>query len=376
MKRTLLATTALAAIGAVAAAQPAAAAEKIKISVGGYMEQWFGYVSQDTNRATRAAGGAAGNANNGFDQKSDSEIYFTGKTKLDNGIEFGLVVELEANTSADMIDESFAYIQGSFGRVLIGSENSAAYLMHYGLPSAGLGMTSGDQSQWFGQTTGVANYTWWNNVSRGPENDAQKVTYFTPRIEGFQGGVSYTPEYREDESGLVPGTGGVYRNGMSFGLNFMRKFGDVDLRVSGGHTRADAPANDGSPDLRLWHAGAQVGFAGFRVAGIFGDGEGTSAAIPTPGGARIDGQIWGAGVGYTQGPASITLNWMGGDAEGIPGNGRKSKKDQYELGVGYVLGPGVAAKGSIFHEDAKGEGVTNNDDNKGWAMVGGIRLDF
>jgi hypothetical protein len=321
MKRTLLATTALAAVGAVAVAQPAVAAEKIQIAVGGYMEQWFGYVDQDTSATTVPGGGAPGvRSGGGFDQKSDSEIHFTGKMVADNGITFGVNVELEAATSGDQIDENFAFIEGSFGRVLIGSENSASYLMHYGLPSAGLGTTSGDMSQWFGSTTGVANYGWWNNVSRGPDNDSQKITYFTPRIEGFQAGVSYTPEFRQDDSALVPGTGGVYENGISVGLNFMRKFGDFDVRVSGGYYHANAPLA-GAPDFQLMHAGATLGFAGFTVSGIVGDGEGTSSAAPTAGGARIDGRIYGLGAGYKNGPASISLTWMGGDAEGTPGNG-------------------------------------------------------
>lgn len=368
MKRTLLATTALAAVGAVAVAQPAVAAEKIQIAVGGYMEQWFGYVDQDFP-------GTGGGAEESFDQKSDSEIYFTGKTKLDNGITFGLEVQMEANTSGDQIDESFAFIEGSFGRVLIGSENSASYLMHYGLPSAGLGTTSGDQSQWFTSTTGVGNYTWWNQVSRGPDNDSQKVTYFTPRIEGFQAGVSYTPEFRQDDQSEVPGSAGAYRNGLSVGLNFMRKFGDFDVRVSGGYYQAESPT-DGAPDFQLMHAGATLGFAGFTISGIAADGEGTSSASPTAGGARIDGRIYGLGAGYTQGPASISLTWMGGDAEGTPGNGVEDEVDMYELGMGYVLGPGVSARGSVYYVDQVGEAAGNGDDNEGWAAIGGIRLDF
>ena len=62
---------------------------------------------------------------------SDGEIWFMGETTLDNGITFGANVQLESfGNTADVIDEDFAYISGSFGRINIGSENSAAYLMH------------------------------------------------------------------------------------------------------------------------------------------------------------------------------------------------------------------------------------------------------
>ena len=81
-------------------AAPAMAAEKIKISVGGYMEQWFGYVSSDDD--------TSGNDFSGVDIKSDAEIHFKGSTTLDNGIEFGVNVQLEGNGNAgDQIDESY-----------------------------------------------------------------------------------------------------------------------------------------------------------------------------------------------------------------------------------------------------------------------------
>ena len=48
MKKSLLATTALAALGAVAVASPASA--KFDVTVKGYMEQWFGY-SDNANSA-------------------------------------------------------------------------------------------------------------------------------------------------------------------------------------------------------------------------------------------------------------------------------------------------------------------------------------
>ena len=81
MKKSLLATTALAALGAVAVAGPAVAAEKIKVSVGGYMEQWFGFADNKNNVAPNT---------DGFDQQSDGEIHFKGSTTLDNGIKVGI----------------------------------------------------------------------------------------------------------------------------------------------------------------------------------------------------------------------------------------------------------------------------------------------
>ena len=124
MNRILLGTTALAvAIGAPLAAS---AADKISLSLGGYY-RFFGVVgSQDDGTGEPGAGirehGVA----------REGEVYFQGKTKLDNGITVGVTVQLEAETSGDQIDESYIYFDGFFGRLELGSEDEAPEQMFYG----------------------------------------------------------------------------------------------------------------------------------------------------------------------------------------------------------------------------------------------------
>src|SRR5690606_5057893 len=139
MKKVLLGTSALVAAGMMAST-PVLAAEKISVRVGGYMEQWFGYTSVDDR---------AGRDLDGFNHISDSEIFFVGSTTLDNGIEFGVNVQLEANSNAgDQIDESYLYAQGSFGEINLGDENSAMYKMHYSPTDYGITLNTGDQGDW------------------------------------------------------------------------------------------------------------------------------------------------------------------------------------------------------------------------------------
>ncbi|SNS40114.1 hypothetical protein SAMN06265365_1666, partial [Tistlia consotensis] len=66
MRRSLLASTAATVVAAsVAVAAPAHA--QIKLGLGGYMQQYFGYANSDTNV------GSSSDAFNGFDVKSNSE---------------------------------------------------------------------------------------------------------------------------------------------------------------------------------------------------------------------------------------------------------------------------------------------------------------
>ena len=81
------------------------------------MEQYVAYVDSDIR-------GVPGDFN-GIDSKQDVEIWFLPSITLDNGIKIGANIQLEGNTGGDQIDESFLFIKGSFGEVLLGPENAA-----------------------------------------------------------------------------------------------------------------------------------------------------------------------------------------------------------------------------------------------------------
>ena len=81
--------------------------------------------------------------------KSDTEIHFKGSTKLDNGLEVGINVQLEGNSnSSDQIDESYLTVRGNFGQIDIGDENSALYKTHVAPKEYGMGINSGDTVDW------------------------------------------------------------------------------------------------------------------------------------------------------------------------------------------------------------------------------------
>ena len=135
MRKVLYGSTALMAAGAMAAA-PASAEEGLKLGLGGYWNSffWAGDYSEDDDDPRDL---------NNTGIFNDGEVHFKGKTTLDNGITFGVQVELEGYTSGDQIDENYAYIEGSFGRLVIGGENTAAYMMQYGAPFVGTPINSG-----------------------------------------------------------------------------------------------------------------------------------------------------------------------------------------------------------------------------------------
>ena len=351
MKKILLGTTAIVAAGLIASASSAIAAEKLKLQVGGYMEQWFGYVNQDD---------APGQDFSGLDVKSDSEIQFHGSTTLDNGISVGVNVQLEANSNSfDQIDESYLIVKGAFGEINLGSENSAMYKMHYAPADFGIGLNTGDQTGWVSPTTNAAG----NSITEGGyfrapygstyvepvrANDSEKITYYTPRVEGFQFGLSYAPETGQDNI-ASPNRDTANTDLVMAGANFKRTFGSASVRASLGYgTVLDGVAGTNT-EPSAFNAGIGLGFGGF--------GAGISYSSYDDSGTN-DGSGLNAGINYSTGPWGVSLGYFHGERDGERTAGvltGDAEQDTFMLSAKYAIGPGVTAKGSIAHSKFKSE---------------------
>ncbi len=321
-----------------------AKAEPIEIGVGGFMNQYLGYAESDV--ANR----------DGFDQQTDAEIEFTGETTLDNGLTFGVNVQLEAQTDGDQIDQQFAYVSGSFGAVYLGGEASAPALMSYDVPSAGIGLDSGDEADWIAGVnidllSTVGNFT-------KDEDASEKLSYFTPRIQGFQLGVSYVPEVDEDIDGPPDNNNGTRDNAFGVAMNYENTFNAVSIAASAAYMdfgEDDAAAGPNPTNLGF---GLRLGYAGFTVGGSYNELEDSVAG---------NIESYGVGVVYETGPAAISFGYVRGEDDGAG-----TDADGFEVGGTYALGPGVDLIGSIYYVEQDGPGA-NVD---GFAAIGGIALTF
>ena len=221
MRKTLLATTALAAAGAFAAG-PVLAADMMSLGVGGYMQQWIGV-------ADRADEGSEG----GADMQSDSEIFFTGKLEADNGLTFAVDVQLEGNdagTAGTQVDESFVRIGSGFGQVEIGARDHGMVRMHNGIKDAGVGLNAGDTQKWipgyYLETSGHA--------GSHAGGDDVKVNYFSPRLNGLQVGFSYAPD-QGNETASATAPDGNDNDAWGIAANYAMDLGDSTVSLSAGH---------------------------------------------------------------------------------------------------------------------------------------------
>lgn len=343
MKKILFASSALAAVAFAGSAQ---ASEKIQLEVGGYMEQWAGFSDQDNT--------PSGGRNNAF--QSDTEVHFSGKTTLDNGIEVGAKIELEGETSTDQIDEQYLFVNGGFGRIEMGKNDSAADSMALQAPSVGpVGVNDGDLSNW------VDAYLIDTIRSSGDQN---RVSYFTPSFGGFRAGASYADDSQRNGSGGYNGTDGSGDSIVSGALAFDHDFNGVALGLSA--------TGEHSEDGYWYGLGSTVGFGNFTVGGSYGHTEDDYGLNAT----NQDLDAFDLGVSYAMDAATVSLGY---GYEEVDNSGDISTVD---LGMAYTLGAGVTWKSSVYWFDQEADSTNNSatsgisGDNDGYGVVTGLRLDF
>jgi hypothetical protein len=385
MKKVLLGTSALALAGAFAS--PAASAEW-NMRVGGYMEQYVAYADSDANFAGDF---------DGIDSKQDAEIWFLPSITLDNGIKFGANVQLEALTNSDQIDEAFMFIKGSFGEVLLGSENSAGYKMPYAAPDVTfINVNSGSTASFIPWSGGGAGSDLFRGtlgstyLENARNNDAQRFTYFTPRFSGLQVGASYARDGLQDTNAQIdvdaPGT---LNDIVDFGANYVNSFGGFDIAVSGRWGFADIEGQ--SDDATVWATGLNLGFSGVTVGGSYGQQRGTK-------GLNMNGEVYDAGISYTTGPWGFSFTYLHGENQGNPEGGKSAgvdsdgvpfkaiaakaetgdeEVDQFLIGISYDLAKGVNIGGFgayVDFDDA--DGGTGDNSVDGFIIGGGVKIKF
>ncbi|WP_169543764.1 porin [Sneathiella aquimaris] len=363
MKKVILGTTALVAATALTAGS-ASAADKIKLGLGGYLQTSFvaADYDNDTNQLPT-------------DIRHEGEVFFTGSTTLDNGLKFGVNIQLEARATGDQVDETFMYVSGSFGRINIGSEDSAAYLMHYSSPSP--------VPAW-GLSSPNANASGFTTPSTLPNElgDSDKITYFTPRFSGFQFGASYTPD-GDEETGSSGGVSpyapiqdeGAEDEAYSVGVNYSAKFNTVSVQASLGYQLITRTTTDDTDEIA---AGLTVGFGGFSVGGAYKYSDNDGANDDN------ERQDWNVGVTYGQGPWKIGVQYAGVDIDddtptGTNAFGAANVGDgtlhAVVLGGQYVLGPGITAFGGIQFWDGD-EDTTGSEGEDATVFFVGTSLSF
>ena len=368
MKKVLLGTSAIALAGAFASTANAA---EWSVRVGGYMEQYVAYSEFDASSSGGAGTALVGVDQDGVDAKSEAEVYVIPSITLDNGLEFGANIQFEGNSAGagNEVDESYLFIDGSFGEINIGSENSAGYKMSYIAPDVTfMGVNSGSITNWIPLLAADYGNDFYrmtlgsSTVETLGNSDLNRISYYTPRFAGFQVGVSYARDNTEQSNAALD----CDVNNCDFfdvGANYVNSFGDFNVALSGRYGWVNAPTG-GDPEV--WAAGLNLGYAGFTIGGSYAHSDEDHGAAA--------GQYFDAGISYETGPWGVSFTYSRGENENNELVGSDEELEQYLVGVNYAIAQGVSLL--AFGAYADFEEDFNNEEMDGWVLGTGVRIDF
>ncbi len=350
MKKYLYGTTALIAAGAVAG--PAMANDPVKLGVGGWYIFNVGLVSGDD-----AVGEPAANTRDHVFSRWGI-IGFSGNSTFDNGLQVGAAFDIKAENNTDHIEDSYIWMEFADFRVQMGARNSASNTMHYQSPTPSM-FGWGFESPVFTFTAPGGNSTLaYTSTYLTTSGDAEKITVFTPRMGGFQLGVSYTPENCQAATANCNGLFGLGSIGgppaennagsdtlWDVGMNYVSTVGDVDLAMSFGYTQGEpeAPSTTtgaaGSDDLEAFSTGLRASVNNITVGAAYrqsNDGGFTGTGVV----GDFDRTNWSVGARYSTGPWGFGVQYVEMDVEAGAGAG-SDEIEAFEIGGTYDVGPGV-----------------------------------
>lgn len=394
MKKILLGTSGL--FGAVALFAGAAAAQTPTVTVGGFLDFQAGFIDDDV----------ANSRSNAF--RNDSEVSIRVDGKSDSGLGYGAVLDIEADVSADSDDEginasrTYLFLDSGVGRLELGSNTGAAEAMRIDASSIAraTGGIDGSWTYFANQPQDPANNLTLQNgataagvpfisvpslpaghgLTEGLGNEstdnANKISYYSPRLSGFQLGLSYAPELNDRGQGIISNSNNsVASDVIDIALSYEGSWDQVSLGLSGAYQTAqgsgvasNAVFSNGE-DIDAYNVGASLGFAGFSLAGSYGDW-GDVTANQGAGAASVDADYWTVGAGFDIGAVGASVTYL----ESSLGT---NDFENLVLGADYSLAAGLTpyVEASFFEfEGVDSTGAAANND--GTAVIIGTQLAF
>jgi len=372
MKKILLGTTAVIALGTMSS--EAFAADKIKLELGGFMRHYVGLANNDEVASTRSDTAR----DKDLGQRSNTEIYFTGNTTLDNGIKVAARVEMEADGAAtNNIDRSWLTISSdAMGSMSVGNHPHFGSDNAVRVPNAGnFDWTDTGETWGAVATTSTVASSAFASAAHGSDfvswgGDSAKLKYISPNFSGVTVGASYSAAEDGNASNAARVTGGSF-DSYAYGASYSGDMGGVALNASLTRgARADI-------DRETTHFGLTVGMAGFTVGGGYADFDDRRSTLAAATESQ-NGKAWELGVAYATGPYSVSAAYMQDEKDGQSGIVGDDKDTKWNIAATYDMGAGVALTADYYHSkaDLEGTGTVANAARTVSGVIAGIEVGF
>ena len=403
---------------------PGYCADQLEITLGGKVDVQLGYAKQkdlfkyryhydddDILEVPIAKRSSYALVNN------DTKIELNLNAKSDKGFKYGGKIRFNADTSVDaasnddvITDRTMIFIESNAGRLEGGAYNSASDRMRVSAVSIAKasGGIDGSFSKWFGKgkrisSTNKPSGKFSQRYIVNPElpidcdciSFTNKVTYFSPKLNGFQIGISYSPDTAihgtvAKYQAVTRNTGKGFNNLIDYGVIYENNFKDLQIKL--GLTGEFAKAKKklitdvdivNRKNLNAWEIGSILTYKEFSIAGSFSDWGKSSTPVTKFNGKKYGAKFWTAGAAYTTKKFGTSLTYFSSKRANvftaqapvlaIDQDDKHNKLEYLILSTEYNLAKGLLPYIELGLFKAKDSKV---ESNKGYIFLSGLKLSF
>ena len=316
----------------------ALAVEQESLHVGVDTEFWLGMGDTDEKGIDRATDGSlALRVSRSF---GDVSVGAYAKGDLDDGADESLEVS-----------KSNVWVQGSFGRVVLGRADNAANAMHVAAPDVGYGVNDTSIDSWIVDLSDeMGKGTAFNSTFLG-NSDRNSVSWYSPVMRNVRVAATYVPEGDEDMN---------ESDEIFLAASYSRAMGDVGATLSAG---VGISENDMDERDVAWSAGLNVDFKGLVVGG--------SLSMTENG--MYESMGWDAGASYAMGSMAVSLVYQNGWYGLEDDEDTRSERRAMMASLSYDIANGVkgaVSAGHVAYEPMGGEEI------EGMVGLVGVSMSF
>jgi predicted porin len=280
--------------------------------------------------------------------EADGSAVLIAEWETNSGLLFGVRGEIDTgNKQIDNFerDELYAYVAADWGRVEVGENDGPADALSFHAPTIGLGQVRGD----FGRYTGSVAL-----LSAYDSRDALKVSYFSPPVNGFSAGISYSPEFSSNEDAVNPTSRVIQDEVYELGAQYLRPVGNWVAGLSAAYVKGESDPVTNRADIESWSLGTELRRGRLALGAAYVD-RGRSALRPT---AETEDE-WNAGLGWTED------RWEAAASYAVTRQGEE-KDHRFGVGVDFDVTTHVYLRADAVRLVSERPGTDNRD---GWVAM-------
>ena len=297
--------------------------------------------------------------------RGDGRIGIQADTVLDNGYKVGTRFEFELTSDLEM---AYIFISGPFGELQVGQIDNVSTGLQFYVPeflAPAIDTVDYPDFQAYGRSSVADGPQYGDSTFIVYDEVAHKINYISPRIQGVQFGIGWTPDptasfdnssgsgiqgRADQDHDRFPDNVGVAEDLVTFTANYSREeIFDITWGISGAYMIAGGHSVPNTTPT-AYNVGFNIGWKGWELGGswqesrdLMVDGELLANDNPMDD-FRVKDRVWAIGFAYGQDQWKVGAAYRTSRRDENSSRGDKTNKE-VEIGATYNLGKGLWISG-------------------------------